>query len=263
MGWLQKYEDDVPIAQEGITKEKESWFKKQFEGLDFLPQLKKLNQLIPIIKMIPGGEDALKKEAYRIGSQSKTASRDLEHILDTASISSYKGQNVNSDINRDLLRLALYNDTLGFNKVSENVRKDIKIPLKDPKLNKESENYPAYWLAGEYNIGDSIPYNNILETTKSLINRNRRKNKLSEFEEPYLTQRADSTLQKVAPGNSIIYSQFPYEYERRVKDPYDIYDNLAGYSARIRRDPKTGGLLYDLNDIWDWDSSYGKYATDK
>lgn len=269
-GLLPSYQE-AGILPEGDNNKVKDWFIKQFEGLDFKSQLKKLNQLMPLIKSIPGGEDFLKRQAYRIANQDAGPFRDIRQLKDTSIVGDFKG-NYNRS-NRDLNKLAIFGDETGFERIPEDIRNRSTIPLSDKELEESYKDIPAYWIDATIGIPghnkqispltDSIPYKEILNTTKSLINRNRYKRKLPQFKEPYLTQRADSILFSVSPGNSIIYSS-GVTGDTRVQSPYMIQDGVASYSARIRRDPATGGLWYDVNDIWDWDSGYAdRWASDQ
>ncbi len=260
-----KKEDDGMMSF--LTKK----FGSMFEGTNFTEKMKKANELIPIVKMIPGGEKFLKDMAYKIGSQSKFAFRNSDDLNDISNLNegTYSGTDT-GDPNRDLLKLAIYGDDNGFfEKVPKEILSKSLIPLNKTSEESSYKNIPAYFANISdpetrlpYTSGlDSIPYNNIENTVKSLLNRNRLKKGLKEYSEPQLSHKADSVLTSITPSNSVIYSTGepmtnPLYSQAEVVSPYYNSDNLAGYVARIRRDPNTKDLWYDQNDVWDFDKDY-------
>lgn len=260
-GWLDKLEGGNKVAKKeesSMLSTLTNKFGSMFEGMDFTSKMKKANELIPIVKMIPGGEKFLKDQAYRIATQHAGGTRSEEDVLNNSLPSSFIGGE-----NRDLVKLAVYGDDAGFKKVPQEVLKNALIPLKKGTDEANYKNIPSYFTDNKNNsqdllefnqVTDSIPYSSILETTKSLLNRNRERKELALYEEPQLTHKADSVLNSITPTNSVIYSTGRGVDE--VRPPYSMQDNLAGYVARLRRDAKTNALWYDQNDVWDFDSNY-------
>lgn len=253
---------EEPSMMETLTNK----FGSMFEGMDFTSKMKKANSLIPIVKMIPGGEEFLKDQAYRIGSISSSPFRKESDLNKRDSLGNVIGGKFKGGVNnRDLLKLALYNDETNFQMVPEDILKKATIPLSNKKLNEKYEDLDSYYSSNKFfgslsnitPVTDSIPYNNIRRVVGDVINKNRVKKGLPKYFDDKLLPKADSVLNSITTTNSVIYSDSGADNGNNVRLPYQQNDNLAGYVARIRRDPETNALWYDQNDVWDFDEDYG------
>lgn len=259
-GWLDKLEngDEVKKEEPSMMETLTNKFGSMFEGMDFTSKMKKANELIPIVKMIPGGEKFLKDQAYKIARQSGGGVRPESYVnsaINNTNIGGYTGSfGINPD--RNLIKLGIYNNETGFNEVPDDILKKAIIPTRGA-----TDDIKSYFIeTGKpgnpiKQAVDSLSYESMNQLVGEVLNRNRVKKGLKKYEGEQLIQKSDSVLNSITPTNSVIYST---SKENPINPPYKIQDNLAGYSARIRKDPDTNSLWYDINDVWDFDSGYGE-----
>ena len=268
---IKKYQGGGEAQSDGILSSLTNKFAKSFEGLDFESKLRKANELLPIAKAM-GLENQVKAMARKIMMSSAGYGRKEEDIKEAVEDESSTGYNYTGSrtyrpgFSRNLIDLALYGKETGFKRVPEAVKKSMIVPL-NKELDEKYANVPTYYMDTTMSPKDSIPYEKMLETVGSLMNRKlARREWVNTPEIPYLKgeqllHKADSVLRSITPTNRVIYSTNQDKTDSDfypVTAPYEIKDNVAGYSAMIDRDPKTGALYFKTNDVWDFGNEQDK-----
>jgi hypothetical protein len=265
-GWLDKYNDDIPIAQEGLKQDK-TLNAEQKEGLEKIKglskeeQLRWLNKNIGWVKKIPGVEGLLKRALGNYMSKSIGNSYtpieniDINEVVnDTTTPSFYNGS-----MRRSLVDMFSKQDSTGFKEVPSTIYNKFEVPLNyDPQKDHPGlKNY--YMSSSDYNPLDTVDYKVIKPILMQIIAKRRGYKPDMDFLRPDegglgFKKETYDKLSNIA--DSIAINKGYGVTSLPSGEQLGVQDNIAeaAFNVDFRKNPPQ----FSMYDEWDFDRNYVK-----